>query len=485
MRFREHLRAGTLLLVSLLCATGNAQRLVFAHYMLTNQDYQADTDPTQEAKITAYEREIEQARALGIDGFALNAGGWLKQPYYVRYAAQMFEAAARLNNGFKLMFSADFCCGNTAADAEDMMRRFANNPRYARVYFRYHGAFVLTTFAGDKLGVAQWKQLKDDLARGRHRSIATFLDVLPTASGPPSNAPMKVLLVPAFFWGGELPDRAAIQTGLEEWKDVIDGCLYWGIAGVPGSGGALDQLKSSEAYASVLHSHGKIYMAPVALQFWGANANRYYEYSGGAGMRSMWMDAIERSHPDWVEIITWNDFIEGTYISPIDDPNRYPGANFLDSSGVPIGTLDYFHSHAAAGDLMRYYIEWYKTGVRPAISRDAIYWFYRTQPMSARADIPPVKNIYGPAANAIYITTNLTAPAILRIKSGGLVTELHLQAGSHDERAPFAAGDPPTFTLIRHGVVIFKASGLDSIQAAPRFNDFYYSTGEASSVVAR
>src|ERR1700761_6731076 len=127
------------MLMLLWCARGAAQRMVFAHYMLTNQDYQADDDPTQEKKIAAYEREIKQAQALGIDGFALNAGGWLRQPYYVRYAAQMFEAAARLNNGFKLMFSADFCCGNEAADVEDMMRRFANNPRYAPGYFSYHG----------------------------------------------------------------------------------------------------------------------------------------------------------------------------------------------------------------------------------------------------------------------------------------------------------------------------------------------------------
>src|SRR5580698_8801420 len=70
-----------------------AQRLVFAHYMLTNQDYQGDSDPTQELKIASYEREILEAQAIGIDGFALNAGGWLHQSYYIRYAAQMFEAA--------------------------------------------------------------------------------------------------------------------------------------------------------------------------------------------------------------------------------------------------------------------------------------------------------------------------------------------------------------------------------------------------------
>src|SRR5580692_6436445 len=87
-----------LLALSLLAGTQvQAQRMVFAHYMLTNQDYQGNT--SQEAKIAAYEREIKEARALGIDGFALNAGGWLQQPSYIEYAAQMFEAAARLNDG--------------------------------------------------------------------------------------------------------------------------------------------------------------------------------------------------------------------------------------------------------------------------------------------------------------------------------------------------------------------------------------------------
>lgn len=481
----NHWRVGVLILISFLCASGMAQRLVFAHYMLANQDYQADTDPTQEAKIAAYEREIEQARALGIDGFALNVGGWLKQPYYVRYAAQMFEAAARLNDGFTLMFSADFCCGNTAADTEDMMRRFANNPRYAHVYFSYHDRFVLTTFAGDKLGVSQWRRIKDDLATGANRSTTTFSNVLAVANGAPSNAPMKIFLVAAFFWGGELPDHAAVQRGLDEWEDVVDGSLYWGIAGVPGSGGVLDQLKSSEAYASAAHSRGKLYMAPVAPQFWGANADRYYEYSGGAGMRRMWMDAIERTHPDWVEIITWNDFIEGTYISPIDDPNGYAGANFLESSGIPVGTPHHFHSHASAGDLMGYYIKWYKTGRQPPIDSDVIYWFYRTQSAATNAGTPSVKNNYGPVADVIYVTANVVAPATLRIQSGDQVTELRLPAGSHDVSAPFTSGNTPNFTLIRNHRIIIRGLGRDSIKASPKFNNFYYSTGKAASALTK
>jgi glucan endo-1,3-alpha-glucosidase len=455
----------------------SAQRLVFAHYMLTNQDYQGDSDPTQELKIASYEREIREAQAIGIDGFALNAGGWLRQTYYIRYAAQMFEAAVRLHTGFKLMFSADMCCGNGIADVEDMMRRFAGNSRYAPVYFKYHGAFVLTTFTGDKLGVAAWQQIRADLASGANPSMQAELTVLPTANALPSNAPMQIFLVPAFFWGGELPSRTSIQHSFDEWRTTIDGFFYWGIAGVPGSGGALDQLPSSHGYAAVLHAAGKLYLAPICLQFWGANANRYYEYSGAAGMRALWMDAINVTHSDWVEIITWNDFIEGTYISPIDDPNNYRGANFLNSTGVPIGTPGYFHSHASATALMSFFIQWYKTGVEPAITHDTVYYFYRTQLSDAGAGWPPVAHKFGPVADLLYITANLTAPAELRVTIGGQIRILPLQGGSTDVQTPILAGDPPFFELIRNGRTIGSGTASDPIRATLNYNDYYYSTG--------
>jgi glucan endo-1,3-alpha-glucosidase len=85
------------------CAPAFAQKMVFAHYMVTNQDYQGNTDPTQELKIAAHEREIQQAQAAGIDGFALNVGGWLSQNYYVVCSAQIFEAALRLNTGWSCL----------------------------------------------------------------------------------------------------------------------------------------------------------------------------------------------------------------------------------------------------------------------------------------------------------------------------------------------------------------------------------------------
>jgi glucan endo-1,3-alpha-glucosidase len=476
--------ASLAVLLSCIGTPAHAQKMVFAHYMVTNQDYQGDTDPTGEAKIAAYEREIQQAQAVGIDGFALNVGGWLNQTYYIRYSAELFEAAARLNSGFKLMFSADMCCGNAMRDVEDMVRRFANDPRYGAVYYRFNGKVVLTTFSGDSMGTAFWNQVKSDLATGANPSTTVEPTVLAQVSGAPSNAPVNIFLVPAFFWGGEIPVAASIQQGFNQWSSTVDGSFYWGIAGVPGSGGALDQIPSSESYASVVHGGGKLYMAPICLQFWGANANRYYEYSGGAGLRAMWMDAINVSHPEWVEIITWNDFIEGSYVSPIDDPNKYPFANFLNTTGVPSSTLGYFHSHNGATALLAYYIQWYKTGVRPTISNDSIYWFYRTQSVNQSAGVPAVSAAtnHGPVADVVYVTANLAAPATLMVTSGSNVSTFNLQAGTTDVRAPFAVGTTPTFEVVRNGTPsIARATGADTIVAVPQFNDYYYSTGAATS----
>ena len=456
--------------------SASGQRMVFAHYMLTNQDYQGDS--SQEAKIAAYEREIQQAQAIGIDGFALNAGGWLHQPYYIEYAAQMFEAATRLHSGFKLMFSADMCCGNGSQDVEDMVRRFANNPRYSKVCFRYKSKIVLTTFAGNKEGTDFWRQIKSDLETGAHPSTAIESAVLADARGAPSNSSISIFLVPAFFWGGEVPARQAIQQGLDPWRSIVDGLFYWGIAGVPGSGGSLDQLHSSASYAAVAHRAGKIYMAPICPQFWGANANRYYEYSGASRMRALWMDAIRVTHPEWVEIITWNDFIEGTYVSPIDDPNKYPNANHLDTTGVPSTQLGYFHSHKGATALLKYFIQWYKTGTQPAITADSIYWFYRTQSAEHDAGIPPVAHKYGPVEDVIYVTTNLVSPADIQIASGKLQRSFSLPAGSTDIQMPFAVGNTPRFKLIRGGNVVVTGEGTDPIVALPRYNNYYYSTGD-------
>jgi glucan endo-1,3-alpha-glucosidase len=246
---------------------------------------------------------------------------------------------------------------------------------------------------------------------------------------------------------------------------------------VSGLGHASDQLRSSHGYAAALHAAGKVYMAPICFQFWGANHGRYYEYSGYSGMRSMWRDAIDVTHPEWIEIITWNDFVEGTYISPIDDPARYPRANDLDGSIAPASTLHFFHSHCGATDLLSYFIAWYKTGREPAIRKDAIYWAYRTQPLTTKASRSSPIKLHGPVSDVLYVTANLTTPATLRVSFGKQSRSIAVAAGSTDIQLPFAPGYIPHIELLRNGMLLASADGDDIISPDPAYADFYYSTG--------
>jgi glucan endo-1,3-alpha-glucosidase len=219
-----------------------AQKVVFAHFMLANQDYVPDGAP-DETVIASYQREIRQAQAIGIDGFALNAGGWFKEPRYIKRASEMFEAAYRLNSNFKLMFSADMCCSNDADDVEDMVRRFANSPRYETLYYRRGDKVLLTTFAGERRGPGFWLKLRRDLEQGSNPSTRDAPTAIESVSGMPSSKSVQIFLVPAFFWGGELPQKIDIETGLSDYADIIDGAFYWGIAAVPGLGHPPDQIR--------------------------------------------------------------------------------------------------------------------------------------------------------------------------------------------------------------------------------------------------
>ncbi len=463
-----------LILFGLLCCTSmRAQRLVFAHYMLANQTISSDV-PTGEPHIAAYEREIQQAQSIGIDGFALNAGGWSKEPRYIRRASEMFEAAYRLHSNFKLLFSADMCCSNDAADILDMVRRFANNPRYAGLCFQHDGRFVLTTFAGSSRGPEFWQQVRYNLEHGTAPSSLTATEALSYAAGISSSAPLRVFFVPSFFWGGELPTSEDIGSGLGPYQEILDGAFYWGIAGSPGLGRAPDQLPSSTAYAVKLHAARKLYMAPICFQFWAANANRYYEYNGYQGMRHLWMQAIQSTHPDWVEIITWNDYIEGTYVAPIDDPARFPGSNDLGASIAPASTQRFFHSHRGATALLGYFIAWYKTGRQPALKNDTIYWAYRTV---LSTDHQPRIKLFGPVAHTLYVTANLVAPATLTVTLGTTIQTIALPAGSNDVQLPLTAGPAPRFTLTRNHTSLIESAAEDPITATAPYPNLYNSTG--------
>src|SRR6187551_3136893 len=113
---------------------------VLAYYLLAY--------PTYDDTVEGYKQDIRDAQAVGIDGFALNAGSWSVETYFQTRSAKMFQAALELGTGFKLFMSADLCCALPASDVVDMFARYANHPNQ----LRYNGSPVFTAWMGESLG---------------------------------------------------------------------------------------------------------------------------------------------------------------------------------------------------------------------------------------------------------------------------------------------------------------------------------------------
>lgn len=405
--------------------------MVFAHYMVCFATYGES--------IEAYQREMKEAQAAGIDGFALNVGAWTKEPHYIRRTKLIYEAAKQLNSDFKLFFSVDM---SIVPDVQDMIRTYAHHPNQ----FMYHGKTVVSTFAQEGL---DWKTL--------------ILD-------PLRQEGVDIFFVPHFYPRPnvtELPDYAVVMDNYRKHADVMDGMFYFGAAGLP------EQLAASNAaHARAMKEVGKLCMASYTPHYWGFSQpnRRYYETQGGIGTEVQWRSIIE-SQPEWVEIVTWSDFQESSYISPIVNPGQY----FSQLLTPPR------NCHAGYLELTKYFIQWYKQGQPPAIERDGLFYCYRVHPKDAKptTEDRPVTAFYGPVEDVLYVTTLLTTPGQVRVTSGGEVSVHDQPAGLAHLKIPFKTG-PQRFEVLRDGKAICTVDG-PVIEEQPEKLNFFPATGYAYS----
>ena len=408
------LLAGLLLFWSRL-AGAQTPHYVFAHYMVCFATYGAT--------IAGYQREIQEAQAAGIDGFALDEGAWSGTDTSYKTRTQLIYAAAEsLGTGFKLFFSVDL--GNTN-DIVDMVSTYG--PRSNS--FRYQGRVVLSTFGQNGL----------DWSNG--------------VVAPLHKAGIDLFFVP-FFWPSpvtELPAYSDAVNILNSYSNLLNGLFLFGAAGLPAQ---LVQCNSN--YNQAVHAAGKIYMAGVTPHYWGFNqygaSRRYFETDGGEGTIPQWL-SILRNQPDWVEIVTWNDFNESTYVSPVDNPGQYESQL----------ASPFRYSHAGYLEVAKPYIAAYKSRTQPSVNQDALFYFYRTHSWYLKplnTNDPPVAWCIGDLSDVIYTTVLLTAPASLVVSSGGQLTTNSLVAGTNFVRTPFTAGTQK-FTVQRGGKTVLSTQGPD------------------------
>ncbi len=428
---------------------GLRRHYVFAHYMVCFAAYGE--------RVEDYQREIREARAAGIDGFDMScaAGAWHNEPLYPRRIKAIYQAAQELGTGFKLFFSVDFAGLKTHPPGEiesyallsessvlDMVKTYGHHPNQ----FMVDGRTVLSTFGGEQ-GIA-WK--KDILA-------------------PLKAAGYDVCLVPLFAHEYERRDEQTVREHYRKWADVVDGMFDFG-----GAGTAQQLAVSNAAYAKVLREAGKISLCSYTPMYWGTvpPSRRYYETCGGEGTELQWKSIIAEQ-PDWVEIVTWNDFNE-SYICPVAAPNS------PESGHPPKHMLRYLKSrssHAGYLELSRYYIQWYKLGKQPPL-KDALFYFYRLHPKDAVAkEDRPVTAFHGPVEDVLYVTTMMTAPAELHVTSGSTKTVHPLKAGVQHLRIPFLCG-AQRFAVYRDGKSILAKNGEPIADRIERY-DFFPTSGFA------
>lgn len=397
---------------------------VFADYMLAFNAYGVTVE--------GYRREIQEAKALGLDGFAVNLGGWTSSNpnhHYKTWLANLFEAARLEGPDFKLFISADTCCSLTASDIQDLIKTYSKHPNH----YLYEGRPMLITFVGQQKGEAFWQD-----------------EVLT----PLRQQGYNVYFVPYF---SSIPSW---------WANVSDGQNYFAAGRTP------DKMAAYGEYlANLLRQNNKTFMAGFSPYFWmnrsSVSLRRYWEYHGGEGYDIQWNSIINVQKPEWVLFITWNDYTE-SYMTPADphNPPIRTGYNIED-------TLKH---HVGYAELSKYYIQWYKTGTKPRITQDKMFIFYRTHPKDAVAtnDTNNIE-INGDIQDSLYVTTMLTYPAELRVTTGGVEKRYSVGSGIRHTRIPFNTGQQ-TFRLYRWGFFkIMEKQGEPILSDIEKYNFTPYS----------
>lgn len=432
------MRAGAfaIMLWPAVCAAQPAAppRMVFAHYMVAVPTYGGGST------VADYQREIRAAQAAGIDGFALNCGGWsLREPHYKQRALLIYQAALELATDFKLFLSADYCCGLTDEETRDMVETFRDHPNQLRV----DGRPVLSTFAG---GRHQTDFVNREFADERRIFYVPFYYPTPAAENP---NPAQV--------GQVFADHP-----------TLDGFFHFGAAGDPER-----IITANRLLAAKWLGAGKVFMCPVTPYYRGLGGNyRCFECRGFEGMADQWRCAIEVG-ATWVEIVTWNDWGEASYVVPFGDP---PQTELWGGHWGPM------LSHAGFLEASRHYIAWYKTGVEPAIDRDRLCYFHRLHPKTVpgrpRPDSPELARPAGADGldDQVYVTAFLTSPATVVIHSGEKSQRYDCPAGVHHLSLPFAPG-PQRFVLQRDGRTVIDHLGEHEISTDDAWGNFNYFSG--------
>ncbi|KAF7334571.1 Glycoside hydrolase family 71 protein [Mycena venus] len=369
-------------------------KYVFAHFIVGIVQTYVQSD---------WEADMNLAKSIGIDGFALNIG---KDSYNDQQLGFAYAAAA--NVGFKVFISFDFAYwgGGDISTMVTYMQTYATQP----AQFMYNGAAFVSSFVGDGFAYRQ----------------------LESSSG------IKLFACPN-WQPGSLINNANADCGMS-WN-----AAWPNINNQPDDNNITTSL--DQEYINDLG--GKPYMMPVSPWFsthYGPDtySKNWIFYSDWL-YQTRWDEALQLA-PQFVEILTWNDFGESHYIGPLH------GDNSPVYAGGPTGASRWVNEmpHDAWRDVAQVYISAFKAGAStPTVTTDELVYYYRPSPKAAICSdtIASQPNGFQDDDDMVFVIAMLTSAGTVTITSGSNApVQFQLDAGIHTVAAPMGLGTQ-TFAL--------------------------------------
>ncbi|KAF8305793.1 glycoside hydrolase family 71 protein [Clavulina sp. PMI_390] len=398
------------------------ERLVFCHFMI---GIVADRTSASD-----YDADMRRAKSMGIDAFALNIG---TDTYTDQQLGFAYQSAAK--NGMKVFISFDFNWYNPVTNASAVgakIAQYASQPAQLRI-----GSSVFaSSFSGDGVNVTTIRE----------------------------NAGVPLFWAPNFHPGQG--DFTQVQAALN-W-------MAWpnnGYNKAPDASGNISVIAGDESYITALN--GKPLVAPASGWFsthYGAEVpySKNWVFPGDLLWYNRWVEILQEQ-PQYVEIITWNDYGESHYVGPLSSPHNDDGNSKWVNDMPHNGWLDMAKPFIAA---------WKVGSCSPIITSDQIVYWYRVAPSTVNCDatdttMKPADNSSGnyfegrPSGwqtmqDAVFVVPLLTHAGTIVVKSGGNEYIYHAPAGASAFQVPMGFGSQH-FELQRNGATVMSATSLREI----------------------
>ncbi|MFT2818176.1 endo-1,3-alpha-glucanase family glycosylhydrolase [Leifsonia sp. A12D58] len=367
-------------------------------------------------KLADMKSEVIQASNAGIDGFTVDIMS-LSGLNWDRTVALM-QGAAQSGRNFTVVPNLDMTASAGKTDIPTIAAKLAELYKSPAAYKLPTGEYVLSSFAAERQTAAWWSQLKNELA---------------------TKYKVKTALIAVFL--------QASDANLSSFAPISYALSNWGTR-------TATTIANGPDYAAKAHALGSKWMAPVAVQDVRPRSYLYDESNNTETLRKSWDRAISGG-ADFVQLVTWNDYSEGTSFAP----SRAHGHSFLDVNA--------------------YYLTQFKTGKTPAIGGDAIYLTHRIQPFAAKPSTtqklmaPTLSGTSTQPRDTVEVLTVLKAAAAVTVTIGGKATSFDAPAGVSTKTFPLALGSISA-SAARSGTVIASVKSPFTVVDKPAVQDLQY-----------